>query len=120
VALVLFARVSLHFLNRTNGAVVSSGETRPYLLYVPKSYDAARPTPLVISLHALALWPAAQAAISHWNQVADEHGFISGLPVGDHAGPFVQPLAHDAGSGSERRRPVHLGPDRQAGGDLQH
>lgn len=80
VALVLVARVALYALNRTNGTVVSSGESRAYLLYVPKSYDPGRPTPLVVSLHALALWPAAQAAISHWNQVADEHGFIVVYP----------------------------------------
>lgn len=80
VALVLVARVSLYVLNRTNGTVVSSGETRAHLLHVPKSYDPARPTPLVISLHALALWPAAQMEITHWNQVADEHGFIVVYP----------------------------------------
>jgi polyhydroxybutyrate depolymerase len=81
VALVLAARVSLHFLNRTNGTVVSSGQTREYLIHVPKGYDAARPTPLVISLHALGLWPAAQMEISHWNRVADEHGFIVAYPA---------------------------------------
>ncbi len=82
VGLVLIARVSLYFLNRTNGTIVSSGQTREYLLYVPKSYDRASPTPLVISLHALALWPASQMEMSHWNRVADEHGFIVVYPSG--------------------------------------
>lgn len=36
-----------YFPNRTNattGSIVSSGEKREYLLYVPKSYDRAKPT----------------------------------------------------------------------------
>lgn len=32
--------------------IVSSGQKREYLLYVPRSYDRAKPTPLVISMHA--------------------------------------------------------------------
>ena len=62
--------------DRTNGSIVSSGETRDYLVYVPEGYDAARPTPLVISLHGTALWPALQRDISGWNGIADEQGFI--------------------------------------------
>jgi polyhydroxybutyrate depolymerase len=82
VVLVLITAVSLYVLNRTNGTIVSSGQKREYLLYVPRSYDRAKPTPLVISMHALALWPAAQMEISQWNRVADEHGFIVVYPSG--------------------------------------
>ena len=53
VALVLIAAVSFYVLfyvpNRANGTIVSSGQEREYLLYVPRSYDRAKPTPLVIS-----------------------------------------------------------------------
>ena len=82
--LLLFsiAAASVYALNRTNGTVISSGQKREYLLYVPRSYDRARPTPLVISMHAAALWSAAQMAITHWNRVADEHGFIVVYPAG--------------------------------------
>ena len=66
--------------DRTNGSIVSSGETRDYLLYVPESYDPTTPTPLVISLHGTALWPALQRDISGWNGVADERGFIVVYP----------------------------------------
>jgi len=76
VLLVLIAAVSISVLNRTNGAIVSSGQKREYLLYVPRSYNRTKPTPLVISMHAAALWPAAQMATSQWNKVADEEGFI--------------------------------------------
>jgi len=82
VVLVLIAGVSFYALNRTNGTIVSSGEKREYLLYVPKSYDRAKPTPLVISMHAAALWPATQREASQWNKVADEHGFIVVYPSG--------------------------------------
>ena len=70
-----------HYAN--NGSLVSSGVTREYLLHVPASYDPARPTPLVITLHAGAVWPALQRDISRWNEVADEHGFIVVYPSGE-------------------------------------
>ena len=78
VTLVLVFR----FLNRTNGKILSSGELRKYLLYVPKSYDPTTPTPLIISLHGFAEWPAHQMQISHWNDLADRHGFIVVYPCG--------------------------------------
>jgi polyhydroxybutyrate depolymerase len=68
--------------NRANGTIVCSGGEREYLLYVPSSYDRSKPTPLVISMHAAAMWPGAQMEISQWNSVADEHGFIVVYPSG--------------------------------------
>ncbi len=72
VVLVLIAAVSIHILNRTNGAIVSSGKKREYLLHVPRSYDRARPTPLVLSMHGGALWPAAQRA-AQWPFLDGSH-----------------------------------------------
>jgi polyhydroxybutyrate depolymerase len=80
--LALAEAVSFHVRNRNNGSVMSSGQKRDYLLYVPKTYDPARPTPLVISMHAAALWPAVQRDLSQWNGVADEYGFIVVYPSG--------------------------------------
>jgi polyhydroxybutyrate depolymerase len=88
VLLVLLVAASLHVLNETNGTIVSSGVKREYLLYVPTSYDRAKPTPLVISLHAAALWPAAQMKTSQWNKVADEHGFIVVYPSATAMAPL--------------------------------
>jgi polyhydroxybutyrate depolymerase len=85
VTLVLLTVATVSILNRTNGAFVSSGQKREYLLYVPPGYDAAKPTPLVISLHGAATWPAQQRNLSGWNRLADEHGFIVVYPSGtDH------------------------------------
>ena len=71
----------------TRGTIVSSGQQRHYLLYVPKSYDPSKPAPLVICLHTSMSWPSAAMAISHWNKVADENGFIVVYPEGTGSGP---------------------------------
>ena len=70
VGVSFYALMSAYAPNHTNGAIVSSGQAREYLLYVPRSYDPAKPTPLVISMHAAALWP---------------------LPHAERGGPRVQP-----------------------------
>ena len=86
--LALVEAVSFYVRNRSNGSIVSSGQEREYLLYVPESYDRTKPTPLVISMHGGALWPAAQMEISRWNRMADEHGFLVVYPSGiTGAGP---------------------------------
>jgi polyhydroxybutyrate depolymerase len=68
--------------DRNNGALVSSGERREYLLHVPPGLDRARPVPLVISLHGAGGWPAQQMEISRWNRLADEQGFLVVYPSG--------------------------------------
>lgn len=75
---------------RTTGTIVTSaGEMREYILHVPRRYDRARPTPLVISMHGADNWPSFQMALSNWNQLADEHGFIVVYPAGTGGGPKV-------------------------------
>lgn len=80
VGLVVVGWIS--FLDRADGEVVVSGETREYLLHVPDSYDPAEPVPLVVSLHAGATWPAHQRNLSRWNRLADEEGFLVVYPSG--------------------------------------
>jgi polyhydroxybutyrate depolymerase len=80
--LALTLAVSFHWHNRNDGVLVSSGERREYLVHVPESYDPARPTPLVISMHGAGMWPVAQMEMSRWNEVADEHGFLVVYPSG--------------------------------------
>ncbi len=76
-----------NWTSATAGTIVSSGVKREYLLYVPENYDPAKPTPLVISLHTSMSWPSAAMAISQWNGVADENGFIVVYPEGTGLGP---------------------------------
>jgi polyhydroxybutyrate depolymerase len=82
VVIVPIEAVSFYTTNRDTGSFVSSGEKRDYLLYVPRSYDRSRPTPLVISMHGAGLWGAAQRETSQWNKLADSQGFIVVYPSG--------------------------------------
>jgi polyhydroxybutyrate depolymerase len=76
--------------------MVSSGQKREYLLHVPSSYDRSKPTPLVISMHGAAGWPAHQMDTSRWNRLADEHGFIVVYPAGSGA-PRIWNVTRGAG-----------------------
>jgi len=94
-----------YFPNRTSattGTIVSSAAKREYLLYVPKSYDRAKPTPLVINLHTAMSWPTSSMNISQWNLVADEHGFIVVYPAGTGFGSKSWEMT---GSGTPSRMP---------------
>ena len=85
---VLVNAASFYSANRTSGTIVTSaGQTREYILYVPKSYDRAKPAPLIISIHGAANWPSFQMNLSQWNALADEHGFIVVYPAGEGGGP---------------------------------
>jgi polyhydroxybutyrate depolymerase len=85
---VLRDAASFYAVNRTNGTIVTSaGQTREYILHVPKRYDRGTPTPLVISIHGAANWPSFQMNLSQWNTLADEHGFIVVYPAGEGGGP---------------------------------
>jgi polyhydroxybutyrate depolymerase len=96
VALLLIVAASIAVLDQTNGTIVSSGQKREYLLYVPASYDRTKPTPLVISMHGAAGWPALQMNTSRWNRLADVQGFIVVYPSGDDV-PKVWHIAGGAG-----------------------
>src|SRR2546425_4753587 len=105
VLLVLVEAVSFRVANRPNGSFTSSGQKREYLLYVSRSYDRSKPTPLVISLHGAGLWGAAQKETSQWNRVADEHGFIVVYPSGERGDG---PRAWHEGDGAEPSRDVRF------------
>lgn len=68
-------------LNRADGSIVSAGVRREYILHVPRSYTAAAPSPLVISLHGAGTWPAQQEHMTHWDRLADEFGFLVVYPA---------------------------------------
>ena len=94
--LAAFEAVSFRIRNRNNGFMISSGEKREYLLYVPRSYDRTKPTPLVISMHGAGGWPAQQMQLSEWNRLADSQGFIVVYPSGlQRVGPRVWRVGPD-------------------------
>jgi len=82
VALVMIEARAYYLANRSNGTLVSSGETREYVLYVPSTYNRSTPAPLVITLHGAALWGAAMRDISQWDEVAEREGLIVVYPSG--------------------------------------
>ncbi len=82
ITVVLLIAFVYSRLNWTNGEILISGEQRKYILHVPENCDSAEPAPLVISLHGFAEWPAHQMQISHWNDLADEKGFLVVYPSG--------------------------------------
>lgn len=108
LAVFLITFVTISVLDRTNGTIVSSGQTREYLLHVPESYDPAQPTPLVISMHAGATWPAHQKNLSRWNRLADESGFIVVYPSGTPVLFDVVRIWHSFGLGAGLERDVRF------------
>jgi polyhydroxybutyrate depolymerase len=82
LGLIIIFIIGLSTQFKTNGRIISSAKARKYLLYIPDSYDPARATPLVISIHGFVQWPAHQQSMTGWNKLADEHGFLVVYPQG--------------------------------------
>jgi polyhydroxybutyrate depolymerase len=55
---------------------------RRSLVYIPRGYDAARPTPVVVVFHGGGGNPESMVAFSGLNDRADEAGFIVAYPYG--------------------------------------
>jgi polyhydroxybutyrate depolymerase len=79
---LILAAVVFFVVNQSNGEIVSSDQLRKYILYVPDTYDPSIPTPLVISLHGFAEWPAHMLSLTSWDELAEEYGFIVVFPSG--------------------------------------
>ncbi len=62
------------------------GRPRSYTVYVPRSYDPAQATPVVVALHGRPGTGAGMAAVTDFNPVAEEHGFIVVYPDGVNQG----------------------------------
>jgi polyhydroxybutyrate depolymerase len=62
----------------TNPLIVA----RPYDSVIPDSYDASKPTPLVILLHGYATGGLAEEALFQLTPGAQEHGFLYAYPDG--------------------------------------
>ncbi|MEM6319548.1 MAG: PHB depolymerase family esterase [Bacteroidota bacterium] len=76
------------------------GLTRKYRLYIPSSYDANEPVPLVFNLHGLTSDGGQQQRYSRMNEVAEKNGFIVCYPNGKNRAwnvnfPFPSSKADD-------------------------
>lgn len=65
-----------------NGALEVEGYVRSYLLYVPPSYDANTPTPLVVTFHGYTDIPDNHIQYTNLIPKADEAGFLLLVPRG--------------------------------------
>jgi predicted esterase len=54
----------------------------PYTLFVPSSYDAQKPAPLVVDLHGLNITPLQQILFDGTTDLAERYGFIVLAPMG--------------------------------------
>jgi len=63
------------------------GVEREWRLYVPPSYDAGTPTPLVLDFHGSGGSPDRQAALSRFEALGAEEGFLVATPAGAYRRP---------------------------------
>jgi polyhydroxybutyrate depolymerase len=66
----------------TTGKLAVGGLERTYRLYVPGSLDRSKPAPLVVVLHGGFGQGAGAARQGNWDDVAEQHGFITVAPDG--------------------------------------
>src|SRR5437762_8756984 len=62
--------------------LTSAGRVRPFLLYVPKSYDGRTAVPLLLNLHGTGSTGPGQMGATRMRQYADQGGFLVAAPNG--------------------------------------
>lgn len=61
--------------------LMSKGQSRRYLIYLPSTYTVQSGLPLVLSFHGFGSTPEQNVAWSHMEQVAEQYGFIAVFPA---------------------------------------
>jgi polyhydroxybutyrate depolymerase len=69
-------------------ALAVRGQTRSYLLHVPRNYNAKNPVPVVLALHGVFMDGFMMAGFSGLNQTSDKAGFVVIYPDGAGFGLF--------------------------------
>ncbi|MCB0703863.1 MAG: T9SS type A sorting domain-containing protein [Saprospiraceae bacterium] len=65
-----------------NGSIMHDGLTRTYILYVPASYSASTPAPLVLNYHGYSSTAGEQMLYGDFRPIADTAGFLLVCPMG--------------------------------------
>jgi len=65
------------------------GQERSYVVHVPKSYDAKKPTPLVLALHGAAMNAGMMQGFTGLDDTADAEGFLVVYPNGTGAAKLL-------------------------------
>ena len=58
----------------------------PYTLFIPSTYDARKPSPLIVDLHGLSITPLQQILFDGTADLAERYGFIIVAPMGFNTG----------------------------------
>jgi polyhydroxybutyrate depolymerase len=75
------AKTSVIF-GENDKTITVDGAQRQYLLYIPKSYDPTKPTPVVFSFHGFSSNKNQHQQWSAFDAIADENGFLVVYPQG--------------------------------------
>ena len=90
----------------------------PYRLYVPQSYDPAKPTPLVVALHG---YGGNQdyffTALEELPELLEQHGFIFAAPDGLLHERLVRRSTRHTRQPSAQQRPTAPAGDTERGGN---
>ena len=84
-------------------AIEFGGQARPYLVHVPKGYDPATPTPVVLALHSFATPAFLMPGFTGLNDTSERAGFVvvypqgTGTPVRWNSGGFRGQTGDDVG-----------------------
>lgn len=74
-----------------------AGSEMPYEIYVPTTYDAATPAPLIILLHGLGSNPTQVIRYQGLTDLAEERGYIVAAPMGYNEGGWYGSRGEGAG-----------------------
>ena len=81
ITTLLFLNIS-YSQQTINGSITHGGLTRTYILYVPASYSASTPAPLVFNFHGYTSNASQQMMYGDFRPIADTAGFLLVHPMG--------------------------------------
>ncbi|GAA3510741.1 hypothetical protein GCM10022393_25410 [Aquimarina addita] len=81
-AITLITTVTMYGQQVINATIQQDGRTRQYRLYIPQSYDASNPSPLILNYHGFTNTIDIQYNQSDFRQLAEDNQFIFATPQG--------------------------------------
>ena len=72
-------------LGNSQGSIIVDGHERTYELHVPPGYKGEQAVPLVVALHGRGGTGHGTVGLTHFDDVADAHGFLIAYPDGLNA-----------------------------------
>lgn len=82
LAITMVTTVAMEAQQIINATLQNDGRTRQYRLYIPASYDASTPTPLILNFHGFTNNIDTQFNQSDFRQLAEDNQFIFVTPQG--------------------------------------